>query len=132
MTTGLPEPDPPDDWTVPVSDTSAVPFELPILSVAAFAAGNAVAGWKVTWTVVAAPAASVVVPGEPTENWSAFPPVSTNGVVSVTADPLMFVIVMFVNEDPPTSTEPKSNDVVDAVIEATPLPVMSPNARGNS
>ena len=46
----------------------AEPPELPMLSVAALAAGSGTVGLNPTETVVAAPAASVVVPGKPTEN----------------------------------------------------------------
>src|SRR6185295_3848504 len=111
MRTGLPEPEPPAACAVPVSDTAADPPSLAMLSVALFAAGNALVGWKVTVTVVDAPDASVVVPGAPTENWSAFAPLTVNGVVSVTLEPLALVMVMVVNELPPTVTVPKSNDV---------------------
>src|SRR5262245_9606135 len=132
MKTGLPEPEPPDVCAVPVRDTTAEPPELPMLSVAAFAAGCGAVGWKVTETVVAPPATRVVTPGAPTENWSAFAPPSVNGVVSVTVDALLFVMVMFLNADPPTSTGPKSNVVGDAAIDDPPLPVMSARERGNS
>ena len=68
----------------------------------------AVVGWNVTVALVDAPAANVAVAGAPTENWSAFVPVSVSGVVSVTLEPLTLLIVNVLNAVPPTATLPKS------------------------
>jgi hypothetical protein len=103
-----------------------------MLSVALLLAGDAAVGRKVTATVVEAPDPRVVVAGAPTENWSAFAPVSVNGVVSVTLDPLTFVIVKLLNAEPPTTTLLKSQELGAAVIADAPLTVMSVSIRGNS
>ena len=52
-----------------------------------------VVGANVTGIVVDEAAASVVVPGAPTANWPASMPVIVNGVVSVSVNAPLFVIV---------------------------------------
>src|SRR5262245_36152712 len=130
ITTGLTDPDPPEDCAVPVSDTTAEFGELPMLSVALFVPADV--GLKVTLTVVEPPAASVVTPGEPTTNWLASVPLSVNGVVNVTFAPLTLLMVMRLTADPPTGTLPKSNDVGVAVMPEAPPIVKSESKRGNS
>src|ERR1700730_16268579 len=75
----------------PVSATVVDPLELPMFSVALFTLP--VVGANVTETVVDELALSVVVPGAPTANWPASVSVIVKGVVNVSDETPLFVIV---------------------------------------
>src|SRR5262245_64858103 len=105
----------------PVPDSEAVvdpPWLLVTVSVAV--ATPAVVGVKVTGTSVDAPAANVVVAGDPAENCEE--PLTENGGLSVTAKLLVFVMVTGSVAVEPTVTTPNERGVgaADSVAETMP------------
>ena len=108
--------------TRPVPDNAAV-VDPPLLLVMPTVAVDAPAavGVNAMGTVVDAPAASVVVDGEPAVNCDE--PVMVNGVTSVTSNVLVFVMVSDELPDDPTVTMAKLTLVGDAVIVAETMPM---------
>ena len=104
---------------VAVSGTPArPPALLTIVSVALLA--PMVVGVNVTDAVVVAPAASVTVPGAPTENCAASVPVIASGVASVTGKPLRLVMVSCSDPCEPRNAVPRSSgDGVPVIVAAT-------------
>ena len=121
---------PPGDAVAPVNATTALPLLLVMFSVAFFA--PEVVGANATWTVVAAPAASVVAAGTPAEYCDAPVPVIVNGGVSVNGSALTFVMVTVAIAEPPMVTVPKSIDEGEAESAGAPAPMMSASERGST
>ena len=99
---------------LPDSATDRDPAVLAISSEALF--GPLLAGWKVTVTVVATPAANVVAPGVPTEKDEASAPPTVNGDVRSTGADVLFVIVTVAALVNPTAMVPKLTAAGEAPI----------------
>src|SRR5262245_32099687 len=84
----------------------------------------AAAGANVIGTSVDAPAARVVVAGDPAENCAAPVPEIPNGGSSVTAKALVFVIVTGSVEGEPAMTTPNARLVGAAVSVAAAMPMV--------